>query len=212
MRRRALLLVLLAVSAVSLAPLAHAGAPPPASALVAEGYVLIAEERGVKVYRRERRAGIDVAAEATIAASPERVRRVLTDYAAHGRWQKHLKETRILARGEGSLDVYQRLKPPVIDDRDYTLHVTWGDDAGVAWVRFAATSTGPAPVPGVVRIREHDGAYRLAPANGGAATNVVYRFYIDMAGSLPAWAIKGQVVSDVPDYFANLTKQLPAYP
>lgn len=209
MRRRSLLLAALAFS---VAPLAHAGAPPPGSALLGEGYVLIAEDRGVKVYRRERRAGIEVAAEATLAASPERVRRVLTDYAAHGKWQKHLKENRILGRGEGSLDVYQRLKAPVIDDRDYTLHVTWGDDAGVGWVRFAATNGGPAPVPGVVRIREHDGSFRLAPAGGGAATTVVHRFYIDMAGSLPAWAVKGQVASDVPDYFANLAKQLPAYP
>jgi hypothetical protein len=209
MRRRAFLIAALAVS---VAPLAHAGAPPPASALAGEGYVLIAEERGVKVYRRERRAGIEIAAEATIAASPERVRRVLTDYAAHGKWQKHLRENRILGRAEGSLDVYQRLKVPVLDDRDYTLHVTWGDDGGVGWVRFAATNGGPAPVAGVVRIKEHDGSWRLAPASGGAATSAVYRFYIDMAGSLPAWAVKGQVASDVPEHFANLAKQLPAYP
>jgi hypothetical protein len=63
------------------------GAPAPASALAGEGFALIFDEKGVKVYRREKRPGIELAAEGNIAASPERVRRILVDYPSHQRWQ-----------------------------------------------------------------------------------------------------------------------------
>jgi len=194
-------------------PAPHVAAPPPASALGGEGFVLLGEDRGVKVYRREKRPGIELAAEARLPASPERVLRVLTDYPSHKRWQKHLKVNRILGRGDGFLDVYQRLDLPVIDDRDFTLHVIWGDDAGVGWMRFAvANERGPAPHAGVVRVTQHEGSWRLEPLEGGAATHAVYRFYLDLAGSFPAWMGKGGATSDIPELFANIQKELPSYP
>jgi hypothetical protein len=194
-------------------PAQRPSAPAAASALAAEGFALLGEEHGVKVYRREKRHGIELAAEGTIPASPARVLRVLTDYPSHRRWQKHLKVNRILARGDGFLDVYQRLDLPVIDDRDFTLHVTWGDDAGVGWMRFAvANERGPGPVSGVVRVTQHEGSWRLEPAQGGAATHAVYRFYLDLAGSFPAWMGKGQATNDLPDLFVNIQNELPRYP
>jgi hypothetical protein len=185
-------------------------APPPASALAGEGFNLIADEKGVKVYRREKRPGIELAAEGAIAGSPERVRRVLLDYPSHQRWQKHLKENRVLGRGDGFLDVYQRLDLPLIDDRDFTLHVTWGEDP--PWMRFAATSGGPPPVKGVVRVTQHEGGWRLEPIDGGRSTHAVYRFYLDLAGAFPAWMGKGQAANDLPELYANITKELPNYP
>jgi hypothetical protein len=188
------------------------GAPAPASALASEGFVFIGEDKGVKVYRREKRHGIELAAEGNLAASPERVRRVLTDYPSHQKWQKHLKENRILGKGDNFLDVYQRLDLPVLDDRDFTLHVTWGNESDVHWMRFAtANEKGPAPVKGVVRVTDHEGGWRLEPTEGGKGTHAVYRFYLDLAGSFPAWMGKGQATSDIPELFVNITKQLPNY-
>jgi hypothetical protein len=101
----------------------------------------------------------------------------------------------------------------VLDDRDFTLHVTWGDDGAIPWMRFAADNArGPAPVPGVVRVTQHEGGWRLEPEGSGKSTHAVYRFYLDLAGSLPAWMGKGQAASDVPDLYANIAKQLPNYP
>ena len=109
--------------------------------------------------------------------------------------------------------MYQRLDLPVLDDRDFTLHVTWGDDAGVAWMRFVvANERGPAPVPG--RRARHAARGQLAPRaglDGGEATHAVYRFYLDLGGSFPAWMGKGQATSDLPELFVNITKELPAY-
>jgi hypothetical protein len=190
-----------------------AGAPKPASALADEGFVLLGDEKGVKIYRREKRPGIEFAIEGSFAASPERVRRVLVDYPNHRKWQKHLKENRVLTRGDHALDVYQRLDLPVLDDRDFTLHVTWGDEGDVLWTRFvAANDRGPAPVKGVTRVTDHDGAWRLEPTEGGKTTHAVYRFHLDLAGSFPAWMGKGQAASDLREFFAAITKQLPDYP
>ncbi len=209
----ATILSALAVAAATSLAGAEAPAPPPASALAGEGFALIADEKGVKVYRREKRPGIELAAEGNIAASPERVGRVLVDYPSHRRWQKHLKENRVLGRGDGFLDVYQRLDLPVLDDRDFTLHVTWGTEGAIPWMRFAAANAlGPPPVSGVVRVNQHEGGWRLEPIDGGKATHAVYRFYLDLAGSFPSWMGKGQAASDIPELFANITKQLPAYP
>jgi hypothetical protein len=207
------LLAVLAVAAAASLAGAEAPAPPPATSFAGEGFALIADEKGVKVYRREKRPGIELAAEGNIAASPERVGRVLLDYPNHRRWQKHLKENRILGRGDGFLDVYQRLDLPVLDDRDFTLHVTWGEEGAIPWMRFAtANGLGPPPVSGVVRVTQHEGGWRLEPIDGGKATHAVYRFYLDLAGSFPAWMGKGQAASDVPELYANIAKQLPAYP
>jgi hypothetical protein len=209
----AALLLAAALFAAPSAALTLASAPPPGSALVGEGFVLLTDDKGIKVYRRDRKSGLEFAAEGSFAAAPERVRRVILDYPNHGKWQKHLKENRVLARGDGFLDVYQRMGLPVLDDRDYTLHVTWGDEGGVLWTRFVtANERGPAPVPGVVRVTQHEGAFRLEPVDGGKGTRAVYRFSIDIAGSFPAWMAKGQATSDITAYFVNVSKQLPGYP
>jgi hypothetical protein len=174
--------------------------------------VLIVEEKGIKVYRREQRPGLELAAEGRIDAAPERVRRVLIDYPSHHSWQQRLKESRVLARGVDCLDVYQRLQLPVIDDRDFTLHVTWGNDAKVLWLRFAtANAQGPAPVNGVVRVTEQEGGWRLEPADGGLATQAIYRFHMDLAGSVPSGMGHGQAANALPELFTSITKQLPGY-
>jgi hypothetical protein len=188
-------------------------APAPGSALPGEGFALLGEEKGIKIYRRDKRPGIELAGEGAIAGPPERARRVLLDYAGHPRWNKHLKESRIVARGADFVDVYQRLGLPILDDRDYTLHVTWGDEGGVFWLRFVtANERGPAPVQGVVRVTQHTGSWRLDPDAGGAATRAVYRFHLDLAGSFPSWMGKGQAQGDVAALFGDVGKQIPRYP
>jgi hypothetical protein len=190
-----------------------ARAPAPASALPGEGFASLGEERGVKVYRREKLPGIELAAEGVLKGTPDQVRRVLLDYPNHKRWQKHLKENKVLVKTDSTLDVYQRLSLPVLDDRDFTLRVSWGSEKDVLWMRFAAAKDrGPAPVSGVVRVTAHQGSWRLEPIKGGKATHAVYRFHIDLAGSFPSWMGKGQATSDVTELFENITRELPRYP
>lgn len=189
------------------------GPPAPASALAGEGFESAGEERGIKLYRRPRDKGIELACEGRLAGPPERVLRVLIDYPGHARWQKHLKEQRILGRGDGFLDVYERLELPVLDDRDFTLHVTWGAAGDARWMRFASVlSGGPPLAAGVVRVTAHSGSWLLQPIDGGQRTYAVYRFHIDLAGSFPPWLGSGQATSDLADLFANIDRELPRYP
>lgn len=165
------------------------------------------------MYRREKLPGIELAAAGIIKGTPDQVRRVLLDYPNHERWQKHLKEQKILAKGDAFLDVYERLELPMLDDRDFILHVTWGTEGEVLWMRFATTSAiGPAPVEGVVRVTAHHGSWRLQPAPGGKSTLAVYRFQIDLAGMFPSWLGSGQATNDLPELFENITRELAHYP
>jgi hypothetical protein len=175
-----------------------------------DGFVLVGQERGVAVYRHDRRDGFELAADGVLAAPPDQVMRVLTDYANHPRWGKGITESRILASAPGALDVYQRLDLPLLDDRDYTLHVTWGADGDARWIRFAtANDRGPPPVRGVVRVAVHEGSWRLEPVAGG--TRAWYRFHLDLAGSLPAWMGRGRAGKTLFDFFERLRDQLQYY-
>jgi hypothetical protein len=186
-------------------------APAAASALASEGFVFMAEEKGVRVHRREKRSGVEFAIETSLPASPEQVRRALIDYPNHKRWQKHLVENKIISRSDDSLVVYQRLDLPVVDDRDFTLKVTWGADGPILWKRFiVAKDLGPKPVDGVVRVSAHEGSWRLEP-EGATATRAVYRFHFDAAGSLPSWLGKGQAQDDIVDFVQRLKRELPKY-
>ena len=176
--------------------------------LAGHGYTQIHDEKGVKVYKRDGAKGIDFAAEGEIDAPPERVRDVLLDYGNHPKWVKGLAESRVLDRGPFSMLVYQKLALPVIDDRDYTLLVTWGKDAGALWMRFmTANDRGPKPQQGIVRVSLHEGSWRLEPIDGGKKTYAVYQFRLDLAGSFPAWMGKGRAGKDIPNLFENIRRE-----
>jgi hypothetical protein len=186
-------------------------APAPASAFASEGFALLADEKGVKVYRREKQSGVEFAVQTSLPAPPDQVRRALLDYPSHITWQRRLKENKVLERGPDSLLVYQRLGLPVIDDRDFTLQVTWGAEDPILWMRFAlANARGPKPVSGVVRVMAHEGGWRLEP-EGANGTHAVYRFTFDPGGSVPSWLGKGQAKDDIVEFCGLLTKELPKY-
>src|SRR5260370_9858640 len=98
------------------------------TATMAQGYSQFHDARGVKVYKHDGAKIIGFAAEGEFAAPPEKVEKVLLDYANHPKWARGVGESQILACGPFSLVVYQRLNLPVLEDRDYTLLVTWGTD------------------------------------------------------------------------------------
>lgn len=182
-----------------------------AHALASDGFYPIGEDHGVKVYRRDQGRGIELGAEGDIAGPPDQVLRVLLDYQSHPRWVKGLAESKVLDRQQRSLDVYQRLKLPVLDDRDFTLHVTWGDEGGGCWLKFNADGKGPPPRSGVIRVSTHTGEWHLEPIDGGRATHAVYRFHLDLAGKFPAWMGKGRAGKDVPNLFESIRNQLQYY-
>ena len=181
------------------------------SGLAESGFSPVGNAKGVQVFRHAGK-DIELGAEADIAAPPAVVRRVLLDYAHHPNWVHGLVESRILSSSSAALDVYQRLTLPVLADRDYTLHVTWGTDGDRLWLRFGAIRLGgPAAIQGVIRVRVNDGSWQLSPINGGKGTHAVYRFRLDLAGDFPAWMGKSRAAKDVPELIENIRGQSQYY-
>ncbi len=176
--------------------------------LAQEGFQLLHEEKAVKVFTRPHPHAIELGAEGLIAAPPDVVRAVLLDYANHPRWVERLAESRVLRRDARSLDVYQRLALPIIDDRDFTLHVEWGDEGELKWLKFStANQQGPAPRDGIVRVWLNEGSWRFTAVDGGKSTFAVYRFTLDLAGSLPSWLGRGRAGKDVAKLFESVRDQ-----
>lgn len=177
-----------------------------------EGYEPIGEKAGVEVYRRAGHA-IDLAAEGDIDAPPDVVLKVLTDYGSHPKWVHGLSVSRVLDKHDDSLDVYQRLHLPMLDDRDFAMHVRWGGSGGEREIHFATTNDKcPAPPDkGVVRVPLHEGSWHLEPVDGGRRTHAVYRFRMELGGSLPMWMARGRAAKDVPALFEAIRAQTKYY-
>jgi hypothetical protein len=169
----------------------------------------IGAARGITVYQDKQSPMIRIAAEGVIGAPPLAVRDALIDYERQVGVIARVSEIKVLERRPGGARVYQRLNLPVIDDRDYTLDVSWGTDGGTHWIRYGAVEEGgPDPVDGVVRVNSHSGSWQLRPAEGGDATLVRYQFHMDMAGLIPRWMVKSSAGKEVPLVFADVCKLL----
>ena len=182
------------------------------AALSQEGYQQIGEKSGVEVYRRQGHA-IDLAAEGDIDAPPDVVLKVLTDYGSHPNWVHGLAVSRVLDKQATGLDVYQRLHLPMLDDRDFAMHVEWKAAGDEREIHFA-TKNDKCPAPpdkGVVRVPLHEGSWHLEPVDGGRHTHAVYRFRMELGGSLPMWMARGRAAKDVPALFEAIRAQTKYY-
>jgi len=197
-----------------LVPLGLALLPGPAERtplsvpLPSAGFERIRVAGGVTVYKDPHSDIIRLAAESRFPAPPERVLQALLDYRRQVGTIARLSEARVLVRGRGWLEVYQRLNLPVISDRDFTLLVRWGEEpqSGLTWVAYHAESAraGPRERSGVVRVTHHAGSWQLVPVEGGRATFVRFQVSIDLGGWLPKWMARSGAGREVPELFAAL--------
>jgi hypothetical protein len=174
----------------------------------AGAFALVTDAHGVRVSMRSDVKDIEIVADGDFDASPERVLAVMLDYEAAPRWQKQLGESKVLDRGAHSLDVYQRLKLPIISDRDYTLRVTWGSDEKGVWIHFSTTDRGPPAPKGVVRMPVHEGTWRLDRVGDGQSTRAHYQLRLDLGGELPMSMARKNVAKSIPSFFEGLRSEL----
>ena len=165
-------------------------------------------KHGVEVFRNEKSPVIDLYAEGDIEAPPSVVRDVLVDYAHASKVTDNVAESRVLDKNDHEAVVYQRLKLPVISDRDFTLHARWGQRGSTLTLQYAVDNArGPQPRDGIVRLSTLQGSWLLEPIRGGAATHARYRVQIDLAGSVPKWMVSGGAAKNIPKLFDGLRKQ-----
>ena len=154
---------------------------------------------------------VRIAAEGLIPAPVADVRDMILDYRRQEGKVDRVKHSRVLRQGTGWMIVYQRLDLPVIDDRDFTLRLTWGEAPASQWVIFdAANSQGPPPQRGVVRVTEHSGSWQLKAVEGGRSTFARFQTRIDLGGSLPKWLARSGAGKELPTLFANICRLVDA--
>jgi hypothetical protein len=117
---------------------------------------------------------------------------VLLDAERFEEFMPYTIEARVVGRVEGGVLAYQRLRLPVVADRDYV--VSWQDDshtvdgATVYGMRWRTAAGGPPPVDGVVRVKLTEGRWRLEPLPDGR-TRATYQMFADIGGDLPVWLV-----------------------
>lgn len=87
---------------------------------------------------------------------------------------------------------YQLLEFPVITRRDYTLRYERSMDPAAGRFRLSwrtATSKGPAPRDGIIRVTLADGRIDIVPMDGGVRSRVDYYVLADPGGNIPGWII-----------------------
>ena len=148
-----------------------------------------------------------------IAMPPEVVRRVLDDVAEYPRFMPYITESRVLARDGKSRVSYQRVSPPIVGDRDYTIRVqceTQRLPGGAAcycnrWQ--AANDLGPPARAGVTRVKIIEGSWLLEPTTDGRQTRATYCIYSDSGGALPAFIFNTASKTAIPKLFEAVRKQ-----
>ena len=177
-----------------------------ATILIEGGFVPIGGHDGVQVYLRKSASVIDLAAVGDFDAPPAEVHAALLDYAAHARVNAHLAESRVLSRRPGEQFVYQRLKLPVIKDRDFTLHVVWRDGEARG-LRFTIDGThGPPATDKAVRMTLLVGRWDLESLSDGRTTRATYHVQLDLAGSIPRGMVRGGAAKDLPSVFIGMRR------
>jgi hypothetical protein len=175
--------------------------------LESQGFALVGQSHGVKQYKHRTAKIVRIAAEGVIPAPLAEVREMVLDYKRQEGKVDRVSHSQVLRQGSGWLLVYQRLKLPVIADRDFTLRVTWGGAPESQWVVFdAANAQGPAPRRGVVRVSEHSGSWQLKAIDGGRATWARFQTRIDLGGSLPQWLARSGAGKELPTLFSNICR------
>jgi hypothetical protein len=162
-----------------------------ATARAQDGWALLRDDDGVRVYERsaQSRALPELRGETEIHAALSAVVAVIADVPGQTRWMHDCVESRVVARESPSTTlVYNRTRGSwPVSDRDVVLETTLAPQSGAARVRFRAVVAAAAPPrDGVVRMPKLDGEFALAAVDP-ARTRVVYRLDVDPGGSLPAW-------------------------
>ncbi|MFF5972527.1 SRPBCC family protein [Streptomyces sp. NPDC012769] len=106
----------------------------------------------------------------TIEAAPAEVMNVIADFARYPEWTGEVKEAEVLETDEaGRAEKVRLLLDAGAIKDDHTLAYTWTGDNEVSWTLVKSQM-----------LRALDGSYRLAPAAGGARTEVTYQLTVDV--------------------------------
>lgn len=184
------------------------------------GWSFVSRTADVELYERGH-AGTDLheyKAIGVIDAPPACVKRVLDDAGEYPKFMPYVVETKVLSNDLHGRVSYQRLAPPLVGERDYTVKVEYTTHAcanGTAYLNQwkTANELGPAEKAGVSRVKMTEGSWLLEPTKSGAATHATYTLFSDSGGRMPAFLLNRAGKTAVPKVFSAIRTQvkLPKY-
>ena len=171
----------------------------------------ISDKDGIVIYRRQRPLSHESKAIGDFAASTDRIHAVLEDLESYPKFMPYTVECRVLKRDSDSIVAYQRISPPMVSDRDYTIRVRTTAkkiEGGTVYSSHWATdnATGPPEKRGVVRVSLCEGSWLLEPA-GPNSTHATYQIYTDSGGLIPSFIKNTAGPGGIRKLFAAIRKQ-----
>lgn len=165
--------------------------PTPVANPLDEGWQVVGRRDGVVVYQRPHPASPhpESLAVTIIDVPPWVAKNAVDDVEADG--MPNLAEARIVKRDERGLVIYNRVSPPVVADRDYSIRFfdqSYTAGGVTIWIARwrTANDEGPPKRSGVVRVPVNEGYWRFEPIDGGKQTRATYWVYTDPGGAVPA--------------------------
>jgi hypothetical protein len=151
----------------------------------------------------------EVRAEAVMPSAARRVFDVLEDVEHYLEFMPYMVEAKKIAPAAGGHYEYQRIDPPVVDMRDYTIHVklTVDGDNGLyqrAW--SLANDKGPPAREDAIRVAVNEGVWTVERVTDSSA-RLSYYLYTDPGGSIPAWLANRANTESIPDLFAAIRQR-----
>jgi len=130
----------------------------------------------------------------TIQVAPEK----LVEKLWEGFFTHHppVQERRFLKREAADIVFYDKVKTPVVSDRDYTMRIRRVTSGDVRRLEFQTTTEfGPPPDPAYVRMPYVKGFWQVTPGPDGGSI-VRYEVYSEPGGSIPAFVIREPQVDE----------------
>jgi hypothetical protein len=188
------------------------------AAEVVDGWTVVNRDGDLTIYSRPREGSpvLEMKGVGFMDAEPIVIKRVIDDTSEYPKFMPYVVETKTLSdkvTDKGEVRVgYQRLSPPFVGDRDYTVRVyceskpcpTGGLIYRNRWE--VANDLGPAEKKGVTRVKVTEGSWLLEPVAGGK-TRATYSIYSDSGGSIPTMILNAANKTAIPKLFEAVRKQ-----
>lgn len=184
------------------------------AAEVADGWTVISRGADLTTYSRPRPGSslLEYKAVGPIDAAPIVVKRVIDDTAEYPKFMPYVVQTKTISGAGDTRVTYQRLSPPIVGDRDYTVRVRCetkpSTNGGTSYTNRweAANDLGPAETKGVTRVKTTEGSWQLEPTADGK-TRATYTVFCDFAGSIPTMILNRANRTAIPKLFEAVRKQ-----
>ncbi|MBN2160725.1 MAG: hypothetical protein JW807_15150 [Spirochaetes bacterium] len=144
----------------------------------------------------------------TIESPPRNVWQALLDKETYRDSNKYVEvDTVYRTANENVWYNYQKVAPPLMKKRDYTLRyesMNRPEKMQYKLVWAVAGDFGPPPEKGVLRLSVCDGWFTIEPRDGGKRSFITYWLCFDPGGQVPPWAANLANRSSVPDFLRKI--------